>query len=667
LYAVTTLAPAAFAIASVAAGVLLAAAPGAHARALGPVRTFALSAALSVVLLHLFPEAIEHLGGAAVLGFVLGLTAPAALERIGRGLARRGASGGAAGSSTALSRLGAEAGYAGLLLHHVGDGTALHLFGASDHPEPAVLFALAAHTIPVTALVVLRFGGRDGRRAGLLRAAGLALATLAGIGLASVLGPETWRPVEPWVAAVVSGLLLHFLAHDLEADLPRTTLARALDLAALTAGIGLTLAASRLHAHGHEAGTEPIIREGVLHALADLALETAPLLLLGLALGALVQTWGGRVPFPWLVGGGPLSQAARGIAVGVPLPVCDCGVLPVARSLIARGAGPALVVAFALATPETGIQAFALTARLFGLPFSIARIAGGVLVAMAAAWAVARLAAPASADPPARAGAALPLVPPDLAGAPFARRLAAGFDELMLHTAPWVLLGLIPAAYIEVLVERGDLAWLAASGLDVPVVMLAAIPSYVCSVSATPLAAVLLSKGLSTGAVLAGLILGPATNLATLAFFHRTYGARATAAGFAALAGTAWAIALAANRFIAVTPAPPLGAGTDHAHGIPGLVGSVILALLVLRSLWRLGARAWVASVVSGVGHAHGPSRERGAHAHAHDGLCCDDVHEHPLEPPRRPSLARTGARDGWRKPASLENLTVVEASKLEV
>ena len=65
-----------------------------------------------------------------------------------------------------------------------------------------------------------------------------------------------------------------------------------------------------------------------------------------------------KLPTDWLRRGGAFSQALRGAVVGAPLPICACGVLPLAESLRRRGAGAALVVAFLLATPELGVETF---------------------------------------------------------------------------------------------------------------------------------------------------------------------------------------------------------------------------------------------------------------------------------------------------------------------
>src|SRR5690606_29588678 len=105
------------------------------------------------------------------------------------------------------------------------------------------------------------------------------------------------------------------------------------------------------------------------------------------------------------------------------------------------------------------------------------------------------------------------------------------FDELLLHVGPWAFVWIVAAAYLQAVIPAGSLAGLAETGGDVLVVALVAVPTYVCAASATPLAAVLLLLGISPGAVLVGLLIGPATNLDAIGMLRRGYGGRAVALG----------------------------------------------------------------------------------------------------------------------------------------
>jgi uncharacterized membrane protein YraQ (UPF0718 family) len=335
-----------------------------------------------------------------------------------------------------------------------------------------------------------------------------------------------------------------------------------------------------------------------------LTLETAPILLIGLGIGALLQTFGGRLSTRWLQGGSSLRQAFRGAVVGAPLPICACGVLPLAESLRGRGGGPPLVVAFLLATPELGVESFALTVRFLGWPFAFVRLGAAVTVAMlaalAVAWAFRREPTTAAAVAPVAAGS-------EREGT--WRRVLENFDELLRHVGPFTLVGLILAAYTQAILPQGAMGDWAGSGLDILVISLVAVPSYVCAAAATPLAAVLIGKGFSSGAVLAGLLLGPATNLATVGFLRQAYGPRAAWMGLGALMLAVWAFAVGANVAGLTADVSDGGVGLEHTHSGAALAASALLGAMLLRVIWRSGLRTWLATLGdafgSRQGHAH--------------------------------------------------------------
>ena len=161
-----------------------------------------------------------------------------------------------------------------------------------------------------------------------------------------------------------------------------------------------------------------------------------------------------------------------------------------------------------MATPELGPETLTLTVRFLGGPFAVVRLLAALLLALVAALAFARIAG----WKPFAAEEQSPDQSMIMGGAPHAkvtvRKVYGYFDELLLHTAPWTAVGLAAAAYVQVVLPAGSLAALTTYGVDVLVVGLVAMPTYVCAAAATPLAAVLLVKGVSPGAVLVGLLRG---------------------------------------------------------------------------------------------------------------------------------------------------------------
>src|SRR5690349_6004816 len=112
-------------LASVVLGTALALMPSVRRAWMGPLRTFALTAAVTVVVMHLLPMALAQIGGWAVLVFCFGLVTPEALGKLGETLWRARQPAPSGPQSAELRRVMAlEAAYFGLLLHRVEIGRA---------------------------------------------------------------------------------------------------------------------------------------------------------------------------------------------------------------------------------------------------------------------------------------------------------------------------------------------------------------------------------------------------------------------------------------------------------------------------------------------------------------------------------------------------------------
>ncbi len=338
------------------------------------------------------------------------------------------------------------------------------------------------------------------------------------------------------------------------------------------------------------------------------------MLLLGLGLGALLQLLGSKIPQRFLTSGGALRQALRGVAVGAPLPLCACGVLPVAESLRKRGAGPALVIAFLVATPELGPETLTLTLRFMGGPYAVVRVAAALLLAVLAGLLFSRLVR--LRVEPGDVAEVKPPAPPTRGAAV---RVLGHFDELLLHVGPWAFVGLWAAAFVQVSLPEGSLAQTTAGGLDIWLVAAVAMPAYVCAASATPIAAVLLLKGISPGAVLVGLLLGPATNVATVGVLKKAYGGRSVLLGVSGIALATIAMGYGVNALQIPITLPEQLDG-QHGHGALAWGSAVVLALALARQMWKWGVGPWLE--ILGGHHHHGDGHDHGHghdHSHGHD------------------------------------------------
>jgi uncharacterized membrane protein YraQ (UPF0718 family) len=271
------------------------------------------------------------------------------------------------------------------------------------------------------------------------------------------------------------------------------------------------------------------------------------------------------------------------------LPICSCGVVPLYQQIVQQGASTTAAIAFLVATPELGIDAVLLSVPLLGTPFAIVRVVAAVAAALTVALIMGRYVR--------SRGRALPVAAP-VAPTPSTAdrlRLAArtGLGDTVDHSAPWILAGLLLAAFATPLLEGSWLTRLPI-GVDVVVFALLGLPLYICASASTPLVAVLVAAGVSPGAGLALLLTGPATNVATLGILTRMHGRR-FAVGFAvAMAISAIMLGWMTNLWL-----PSLGSTQPAIDaeqlGTPWqLAAAVIVALLYATSVVRRGIRGFL-------------------------------------------------------------------------
>ncbi len=270
---------------------------------------------------------------------------------------------------------------------------------------------------------------------------------------------------------------------------------------------------------------------GVLLETWNLLREMAPYLLLGFAVAGVLHV---LIPADWIerhLSRNRLANLVKATLFGVPLPLCSCGVIPVAAHLKKAGASRGAVVSFLVSTPTTGVDSILATYALLGPLFALFRpvaafVSGLVAGGLAALWGDRENEAPSV-----RGEMCVSCGTPGHERQTWLQKLVAGtryaFYDLVADVGRWILLGvvaggliafLVPSTWIETYLGR---AWLA-----YPLMLLVATPMYVCATGSIPIAAALVMKGMTPGAGLIFLIAGPATNTATLAFVGGKLGRR---------------------------------------------------------------------------------------------------------------------------------------------
>ena len=309
----------------------------------------------------------------------------------------------------------------------------------------------------------------------------------------------------------------------------------------------------------------------------------APYLLFGFLMAGLLSVLvpprlveehlGGRGPWP----------VVKAAAFGVPLPLCSCGVIPVAASLRRHGATRGATTAFLLSTPQTGVDSIAVTYSLLGGVFAVFRPIAALVTGVVGGWLVEWL-DPARKENGEEHGPACEdeCCAPGEKRHPLVRIFQYGFVTLPRDIGKSLLVGLVVAGLIAAAVPKDYFSqYLGPGPLQMIVMMLIGIPIYVCATASVPIASALIAAGISPGAALCFLVTGPATNAATITTIWKVMGRRTTLIYLATVAGGA----LASGFLLDLIYTHAGAAAAPHVHEMsPGVfeIASAIALLGVL-------------------------------------------------------------------------------------
>ena len=105
-----------------------------------------------------------------------------------------------------------------------------------------------------------------------------------------------------------------------------------------------------------------------MHEILHLVYEMAPFLLLGFFLAGLFHAFIPATLYVRFLASQTWRSVFYATLMGIPLPLCSCGVIPTAISLRKKGASRGATVSFLIATPQTGIDALMATYSLMDFP-----------------------------------------------------------------------------------------------------------------------------------------------------------------------------------------------------------------------------------------------------------------------------------------------------------
>ena len=105
----------------------------------------------------------------------------------------------------------------------------------------------------------------------------------------------------------------------------------------------------------------------------NLCVDMAPYLLLGMLVAGLISVFINSNFIYKHIGGKDIGSILKSTMFGIPLPLCSCGVIPVAATLRESGASKGSTVSFLVSTPQTGVDSIFLTYGMLGPVFALFR------------------------------------------------------------------------------------------------------------------------------------------------------------------------------------------------------------------------------------------------------------------------------------------------------
>lgn len=265
----------------------------------------------------------------------------------------------------------------------------------------------------------------------------------------------------------------------------------------------------------------------LLDSLLYMLNEMSPYILLGFFIAGCMHAFIPKNMFSRHLADTGWKAVVKSALIGVPLPLCSCGVLPTAIAMRRNGASKAATTSFLVATPQTGVDSIAATWSLLGPAFAVVRPIAALSTAIFGGVAVGK----------SESGEALPVASlsaksqkeddetPSGFGAKLLAALKYGFVDLVGSIGGWLVAGLIIAALITVYVPDDFFMVLGRNPLlSMLAVIVVAVPMYVCATGSIPIAMSLMLKGLSPGTALVLLMAGPAANFASFTLISREIG-----------------------------------------------------------------------------------------------------------------------------------------------
>jgi uncharacterized membrane protein YraQ (UPF0718 family) len=294
--------------------------------------------------------------------------------------------------------------------------------------------------------------------------------------------------------------------------------------------------------------------------------------------------------------GKSIGASIKAALIGVPLPLCSCGVIPVSASLRKKGAGKGAVLSFLTSTPQTGVDSILVTYVMLGGVFTLFRVIiaflTGIICGVVAVWLTGDKSVKdeslsvedscCSQDSKKTDDSCCGNASKDKKNS-FTEIFRYGFVEMPEDLSHTLIIGLLIAGILGGALPDGFFAKFADNQfLSMAIMVVVGIPLYVCSTASVPVAAAFIKTGISPGAALVFLILGPATNAATITTISKSLGKKSVVIYLLTISLCAICAGIALNYYVNLSNAVKSSCMTAHSIRWYEHMAAVVLLLILL-------------------------------------------------------------------------------------
>lgn len=338
----------------------------------------------------------------------------------------------------------------------------------------------------------------------------------------------------------------------------------------------------------------------LLNEIARTFLEMAPYLLLGLTFAGILHILFTRELVSRHLGGNRVSSIFKSALLGVPLPLCSCGVVPTAISLRKSHASDGATVSFLISTPQTGVDSIIATYGMLGPIFAVFRPIAAFIMGIAGG-AVTNLFDTSSGKVTAEdndlASKCNLCIEPLPHKHSFIEKIWGmakyGYGEFLDDISKQLVVGIIISGMISYFVPDDFFTrFIGNRFLEMLIMIVGGIPLYVCATASIPIAFALMMKGVSPGAAFVFLAVGPATNAATVTLIGNVMGKKIVAVYlgvitfFSIIAG--YIFNFIVDYFYGGKIDITHMKGHIHTEVSPSVILGIIFLIMLMLSLFRL-------------------------------------------------------------------------------